>query len=93
MSDMSDMERGLAGLETAWHQTVCRLPFLPCFDATVDGDDDVAIDVDVDVDVVVEHEGGGGGAFRHRQILTPDSLSPLVPFFSMLLEHSFWVDV
>ena len=57
MSDMSDMERGLAGLETAWHQTVCRLPFLPCFGAAVDVDDDVAIDVDVDV--VVEHEGGG----------------------------------
>ena len=63
------------------------MPFLPCFGATVDVDDDVAIDVDVDF--VVAHEVGGGGAFRHRQILTPDSLSPLVPFFSMLLEQGF----
>ena len=55
MCDMSDMERVLAGLDTAWHQTVCRLPFLPCFGATVDVDDDVANDVDV----VVKHEGGG----------------------------------
>ena len=57
MCDMSDMERVLAWLDTAWYHTVCRLPFLPCFGATVDVDDDVAYDVDVDV--VVEHEGGG----------------------------------
>ena len=65
------------------------MPFLPCFGAAVDVDDDVAIDVAIDVDVVVAHEVGGGGAFRHRKILTPDSLSPLVPFFSMLLEQGF----
>ena len=57
MCDMGDMERVLAWLDTAWYHTVCRLPFLPCFGATVDVDDDVAYDVDVDV--VVEHEGGG----------------------------------